>query len=358
MSTNETQEQVETTAKSTSSCSKMPVLILTMAIVALIAVAYNSQLTFQLKNTLATENTLLQSEIAQLKQQQQELKAQSDSAKETIEQSKNDLSQKLTSINGQLKAANAKTTQEQSWQLQQARYYLELAQINSHWNQTNQPTLELLQQANNMLGHVNLPEIFNIRQIIAKEITQLNAIKPLDFSGILSQLDAIQASLYTLRIQQPAMTSEETDPNSPSLQESPPGWKTHFQDSLLKLKTLVVIRRTDEDIKPLMTPLLETLMKESISLNLQEAQWALLNKNQDIYQWALTHAITQIKKAFNQDAQNIATLLQQLTTLQKLDLTPATQSVGEALPLLNQLIDQSQSPNPVLNQNKSGDQNP
>jgi uroporphyrin-3 C-methyltransferase len=109
------------------------------------------------------------------------------------------------------------------------------------------------------------------------------------------------------------------------------------------LNKLVVVRRDNEDIKPLSSPLFASILKESIRLNLQEAQWAILNNNSMAYQFALTQAVLTLKKGFNEHLSNKTALLNQLRELQKINLPQESPSVGEALPLINQLIEQKQA---------------
>ncbi len=58
-----------------------------------------------------------------------------------------------------------------------------------------------------------------------------------------------------------------------------------MQTSLNALRQLVVIRHNDDALPPLMSPLLESTLKESIQLNILEARWAVLNNNPTIYAW-------------------------------------------------------------------------
>ena len=62
-----------------------------------------------------------------------------------------------------------------------------------------------------------------------------------------------------------------------------------------------------------MSPLYESILKESIRLNLQEAQWAILNNNPAVYQLALKQAITNLKRTFNETSQDIHIFTQTIT---------------------------------------------
>ncbi|TAL58814.1 MAG: hypothetical protein EPN84_12340, partial [Legionella sp.] len=73
------------------------------------------------------------------------------------------------------------------------------------------------------------------------------------------------------------------------------------------------------------------------------AQWAVLNRNTEVYQFALTQALTNLNRSFNLHNQNTKTVLQQIETLQKINLTQEKPPASDALQQLNQLINSKES---------------
>lgn len=229
--------------------------------------------------------------------------------------------------------------QKDDWILLKARYYLELAEINAHWNAPTPTTAALLQQADTLLQPLNTQKLMAIRQTLAKEIALLKAMQQVDTMGILSQLDAAQAMVNTLNVKTPYTTAGlDTKKQNPTPQNTP-AWRMQLQKSIATLEQLVVIRRQDEAIEPLISPLYEAMVRENIRMSLQQAQWAVLNSNQAVYQWALNQALHNTQNTFNQQDTNTTSFLRHLTQLQHINLTPKKPEIGAALPLLNQLID-------------------
>jgi uroporphyrin-3 C-methyltransferase len=316
---------------------------------------YTLSLNQQLQNQLTDKNNLLAAQLDKVEQKQDKTQEQIEAKANTLEETRASLQTKFDGLNKQLQTAmSQKLYQNQNWQLLKARYYLELAQINAHWSKNFSSTVALLQQADQLLQQINDPKIFDIRQAIAKDIAQLQALPKIDVAGILSQLDAAQNSLNELNV--PSMVNDE----KPEATETPTAtkgtmsvWRLRLQDSMNVLSKLVVIRRNDENIKPLVSPAFEALLKENIHLNLQEAQWAVLNGNSQVYQLVLNQAITTLRKNFNEGAQYTAALIKKLTELQQVQLMQKKPEIGLALPLLNQLI---QSKEPVVKQTSSDEQ--
>jgi uroporphyrin-3 C-methyltransferase len=329
-----------------------------IAVAALVIAGYNYYLTHQKNTNLAQENTQLASQISQLKQQQNGFKQELNKETTDWRDSHQELTAKIKAFSTQVQTLSPKGNQSQDWLLLKARYYLELAQINAHWinSSGDQSTEALLQQADAILGQMNTAELFTIRQVIAKEILALKTAHQLDIPGLLSQLDALQSNIASLHLQTNLSfnTNAERAPEQSSSSSTLSNWQAHLQNSFDFLGKLVVVRRNDEEIKPLLSPIYESLLKENIRLNIQEAQWAILNHNSLAYQLALKQAIAILKKGFNEHLADTTPLVQQLTELQKINVLEEKIEVGEALPFINQLIEQKQLTSHENNNNKGG----
>lgn len=311
-----------------------------LAFLAIIISIYSIQLDKQFQNHQLVENKKLTDELGRIKAEQNTVQKLLDNNANHLQQIQSDLTSKMDSLNKELQTAmKQKLYQNNDWLLLKARYYLELAQINVHWSDNFNTSVALLQQADALLKGMNIPKIFTIRQTIAKEIAQLKSISVVDITGILSQLDAAQAAINNLSIQSVVDQQEVLNHITKSEDSGKTGWRNRLQDSVNFLEKLVVIRRHNENIQPLISPLYESAIKENIRLNLQEAQWAILNNNPAVYQFALNQAIANLKRVFNESSQNTDALIKQLSTLQNVKLTQEKPVVGQAIPLINQMID-------------------
>ncbi|HAT1776486.1 hypothetical protein D7217_05800 [Legionella pneumophila] len=311
-----------------------------LAFLAIIVSIYSIQLEKQFQNHQLVENKNLTDELERIKAEQNTVQKLLDNNANHLQQIQSDLTSKMDSLNKELQTAmKQKLYQNNDWLLLKARYYLELAQINVHWSDNFNTSVALLQQADALLKGMNIPKIFTIRQTIAKEIAQLKSISVVDITGILSQLDAAQAAINNLSIQSVVDQQEVLNHITKSEESGKTGWRNRLQDSVNFLEKLVVIRRHNENIQPLISPLYESAIKENIRLNLQEAQWAILNNNPTVYQFALNQAIANLKRVFNESSQNTDVLIKQLSTLQNVKLTQEKPVVGQAIPLINQMID-------------------
>lgn len=329
----------------------LTLLTLLLATIALIIAISTAYFNYQSRQHSLQQSQQLKTTLRSLKEQQLEIKNHVDATTETVNQSQLELQNRVQTLNKNLQTAvKQHLYQKQDWLLLKARYYLELAQINIHWSHDQEETIALLQQADALLMTLSDQRLFAIRQAIAREIAQLQAQPKIDITGLLSQLDAVNNAVSNLTIKKPFDTTQTTMDG-----EKNPSWKAKLQSTINVFEKLVVVRRHDEDIQPLISPLHQTLLRDSIRLNIQEAQWAILQHNPQVYQLVLTRALQEIKHTFAENDAKTQAVIKQLQTLLQEKLITVKPVIEESLSLLNQLIDSQNAQNTDKSLNQDGD---
>lgn len=231
------------------------------------------------------------------------------------------------------------TYQADDWALLKARYFLELAQMNAYWTDNLSATSALLSQADTLLENAHEQRLLDVRRAIAEEKVQVGAVEKIDESGILSQLDAAQQLTQQLLIHQVLALPDDKTRIATPVSKTSPSWRERLQSSLASLEKLVVVRRVNEDVQPLMTPAYIALLRESVQLMLQEAQLAVLQRNEGLYQLVLKQAINKVTQSFDCHDPSTEALLKQLKSLTQTTIVQKKLDIGRALVLLNQVID-------------------
>lgn len=330
-------EDGKTTINPTSKNSPLMAWLL-IALFSIGAAIYAIYATIQLRQETRQGTNTLITRMNWLKEQQIETKALLENQITAKKDSDNHFKNELTLLEQQLHTSLLQNQyQSKDWILLKTRYYLELADINLHWSNNVDTTIALLEQANLSLATVHEHPVFSIRQVIAKEIEQLQSMPKLDIVRLLSQLDAIDNLIQQLPLKQ--ATSLKTKTIITNTPTSPSSWTAHFKQSIDLLQTLIVVRHNDETIAPIPSPIYEALLRERIRLNIQQAEWAILQSNQALYQRALDLVILALNQSFKPTTEAKNTILQQLKTLQQIQLTAQKPILDESLRLLNQLID-------------------
>lgn len=315
----------------------LPGLTIVIAIVALIVALYDI---YANKQSYVQSTQHLNLAIDQLKQQQSATQNGLDTIRAASNQSQSSTQNQVQVIKNDLRSVmQQRLYQKQDWLLLKARHYLELAQINAHWSDDQQTTIALLQQADNLVRTISDQQLFKVRQAIAQEIAQLQALPKIDTAGLLSQLDAAENTIANLPIKHPLQRAPINNVNNDS-------WRQKLRDSMNVLEKLVVVRHNDEDIQPLLSPLHQTLERDSIRINLQEAEWALLQNNPKIYQLSIAQALNEINRAFDENATITQALIKQLQGLQQEKLETVKPTIDQSLLLLNQLIESKNAEDP------------
>lgn len=287
----------------------------------------------QLRQRATQQIDTLIAQVSKLKQQQTNSETQINTAMSLVKTSQDTLEKLDKDLQS---ALQQHLYQAKDWLLLKARYCLELAQINAHWSNNSDTTVALLQQADALLADVHDQRSFIVRQAINKEIALIKSAPKIDIAGLLSQLDAAQNLVANLELK-PSVTPEKN--SATSNKENPSAWRERLKESVGLLEKLVVVRRHEEDILPLPSPAYESMLRENIRLNLQEAQWAVLQTNDTIYQFSLAQALKNINRAFEPHTAATDTLIKQLTNLQQIHFTQQKPMLEHSLPLLNQLIE-------------------
>lgn len=309
------------------------IILSLLALISLIALVLSLSANVKLWQ-LQNQKTSFDEGLNTLKQQQSTIDTQLSSMKQTMEGMQLESQKKFTALNTNLQSAlGERLYQKQDWLLLKARHYLELAQVNAHWGDDPKIAIALLQQADTILQEITFQQIFPVRQVIAKEIVQLQALSPVDIPGILSQLDAAQALVSKLPV-----VDENANANQQKSEQPVSTWQSRWQQSKQVLEKLIVVKHYDDDTEPALSPTHKALLRDSIRMNLQEAQWAVLQNNIELYQQSLSQAVQNIKRIYEKDTPATRTLLKQIQTLQQTTLRIAMPDLEQSLQLLNQVI--------------------
>lgn len=316
---------------------------LTGIIPAIVAIVVSASIAVIYTNFKLNKQTQqIAAQTKQIYQQQIENQTQIQLASTSLAATEKQFDERLTHLNQTLESAlNERGYQSNDWILQKARYYLELAAINAHWSKNLQETAILLKQADTLLASVHGEQLFAIRQALAKEQTEVLQIPAVDMTGILAELDAIQ---HTIDKFLPRKWLAKKPIEEKNTANSSSTWRARLKASLQQLDSFIVIRHQDDLIQSLLTPTYEAMLRENIRFNLQEAQWAVLQQNQAVYDLSLEQSIDNIKRLFDAHEPQVNAIIDQLNTLKKRQLVQPEAVLGEALKLLNQLIDKPANP--------------
>jgi uroporphyrin-3 C-methyltransferase len=210
-----------------------------------------------------------------------------------------------------------------TWVLAEVSYLSKLALYNLMYE--NNPVLagKLLETADQRLLAANSPGLQAIRQAIANNIVLLNGLPKIDTGGLIARINALSQQIENIPLipsQLPQDHQNTLTQTSPSPQMSL--WQRLWNGFLQTLKEMLIIRRHQSPVEPLITTEQRNFLIQNIQLKLSLAQWAILHQQTEIYQQSLQEVYTWISRYFLQNASTTQAMLQSIKELQRMNVKP------------------------------------
>lgn len=226
------------------------------------------------------------------------------------------------------------------WLLAESEYLLRVANQRLMIEKDIRGALAALKEADKVLAETDDIGTYPVRQALAKEILALKSLTGVDRTGLYLQLEAAIASIQHLTDSAlagetpPSLTQASADPEpagNPLLR----AWHK-FRNTLARV---VVVRRLDEPVKPLMSPEQSAYARLNMQLMLEEAEMAVLRGHQALYERALSKALTALNDWYDNGDSRIAAIESTLTELKGKDIDPQLPDISQSLNLLKARMD-------------------
>ncbi|MDO6443517.1 MULTISPECIES: uroporphyrinogen-III C-methyltransferase [unclassified Marinobacter] len=240
-----------------------------------------------------------------------------------------------------LEAGNRTRT---DWLLAEAEYLLRIANQRLLIEKDIRGALSALEATDEVLTESDDIGVYPVRQQLAREILALRGITGVDRTGLYLTLEAAIDSVHQLTDQ--ALISEQApgfvgngqsdaDPGEggePGIFAR--GW-TKFKSTLMQV---VVVRRLDESVKPLLSPDQSAYARLNLQLMLEEAEMAVLRGNQPLYERALVKAQAAVDDWYDASNPRVSALSSTLAELATRNVAPELPDISKSLELLKQRL--------------------
>ncbi len=181
-------------------------------------------------------------------------------------------------------------------------------------------TIKLLQLASEYVKTSNIAKSASLHQAISNDLSSLQQLKSMTPSKIIEKLDNVSDAISQLAIKH--KMSGDTSPQAEAPVKKSDNWWDKTKQSFISLKHLFIITHHAEPIKPLLLQSEAATLKSKIQLKIAEAEWAVINQQQDLYITNLKQA-TQFLNDYNVDPTTVDVIKHQLLNLSKTSLYPA-----------------------------------
>lgn len=248
-----------------------------------------------------------------------------------------ELSARLARLDATLSA-----DQRRVWLLTEADHYLRLAQQHLLLTRDIAGARTLLDVADQLLAGHGDNRLLPLREALARDRLALTAALSVDVPGLYLRLSALSERIAGLSL--PAPPRQAALPAPPAAAPEgllAAGWE--------RLRHLVTIRHHAAPLAPLLGPTEYALVRESLRLDLAQAQIGLLRGEPAVYRASLAAARGRLTRHFGQlPRAEYEGLLRELDTLAAQDIRPALPDLSRSLRALDALSAQGERQPPAL----------
>ncbi len=242
------------------------------------------------------------------------------------------LSQRLESVLG---------ASRQDWRLAEAEHLLRLASLRLSALQDINSAKVLVQGADEILRDQDDPAAFAAREELAKSLAALRSLAALDRTGLFLQLGALRAQAAQLSASTPMFASTGEQLGLAAEGDGSSLWAQWWE----KISRYIRIDfNADQNIRPLLAGQSLTQVRLALTLALEQAQWAALNGQPEVYQQALKQARGVLESHFNQDNPDSQALLARIDELSSQPVAVEMPDLAPALSAVQAYLQQRQAP--------------
>ncbi|MCF8976880.1 heme biosynthesis operon protein HemX [Pseudomonas syringae] len=200
------------------------------------------------------------------------------------------LSQRLETVLG---------ASRKDWRLAEAEHLLRLASLRLSALQDINSAEALVQGADEILREQDDPGSFAAREQLAKSLGALRSLDQPDRTGLFLQLAALRDQAVQLNKLAPEYEDKgDTLPGLTADASEDSTWSRWWEQLSHYFR---VDFNADKDIRPVLAGQSLAQVRLALSLALEQAQWAALNGEPEVYSRALAEAKSVLQSNFNQD---------------------------------------------------------
>lgn len=234
------------------------------------------------------------------------------------------------------------------WTLAEVQYLLQVASLRVQLERDVTTAIAALTSADQRLRALADPGFTGVREEIARELAALQAVALPDLPGIALTLDTLAGEVEKLPLKDAQVRAAAAGESAAVAAEAQGDWWQRTQQVLGNirdaLRSLVVVRRNDAPIGPLLAPEQQFFLYENLRLQLATARLAALRGETDIYRSSLKTAASWLDTHFDAQAAQVAAARGELERLAALDIRPALPDVSVSLRLLREQMQQIEPP--------------
>ncbi len=232
------------------------------------------------------------------------------------------------------------------WLLAEAEYLLRLANQRLLTMRDVKSAMTLLSQADQLLISVDEYGLFPVRQALAEDIAALKAVERFDLEGTWLKINALIGRIDKLPLLPPPSGFKPDQPESPNEEAivSDETWQQRLETTALETwhaftGQFRIRTNNHEAVTALLPPSEELYLRQNLRLMLEQAQLALLQGQENLYQTSLANAQSWLQTWFLNTGPEIAAVHSQLSALQQVQVLQKLPDISRSVVTLKGYVD-------------------
>jgi len=226
----------------------------------------------------------------------------------------------------------------EEWRLAEAEHLLRMAMLQLSAMQDVKSAEMLVAEADLILQKQDDPSAYAARQKLLEGLEALRSLPQLDRTGLFLQLGALRGQSSQLSALAPEFVNGEAGPEDLG--------QSRWQRWLDELSRYVRVDfDASADVKPLLAGQTLGQVRLALSLAIEQAQWAVLNGNAEVYRQALQQASALISDHFSEDNGQARGLRERIDALAQREVEVQLPDLSSALKALQAYVEKREAPN-------------
>lgn len=238
--------------------------------------------------------------------------------------------------------------QQNSTLLLEVNYLVRLASFHLLFDHNIELARQLLEAADAHLVTEESPAIWPVRKALAEDIAALKAAPDVDLPGVVARIGGLIQEAESLpKAPVPTRISKSSDTHKPEI--SPPNQPARlsstFHSFLAALKKIgevsgsalsqmIIISKNNADTPILLTAEQYVYLITNVQSQLTLAEWAVIHRQEKIYQQSLLQVDTWLQHYFSPDNTVVQSMLSTLKALQNISVNPTMPSISHSMDAL------------------------
>lgn len=214
-------------------------------------------------------------------------------------------------------------------------YLIQLAHFHLTTESNITAAISLLKMVKQQLQSVSSSVMIPFKQAVDQDIAVLSTVPKINTSELFERLDRLKYNISALSMQPKQSASTPLSTAVPATKKKTI-WKKIKHSIAEAFNNLFIIHRMNQSAYPLTSSKETFFLKENLQLQLNQAQWAVLNCEPMIYQYSLKTAIRWLSN-YDHNQPETDAMIKKIQALMVIDIKPQITSL-HSLPIVRTLL--------------------